>query len=202
MIFRSWVWWKSEAFSRAFSYHDPSEIGVRAGLTLMFSFVAIATTLHIDPILGAFLAGALFSFVFRAKGPLELKFMSIGNGFFIPFFFISVGLGFDLEAASEGNFLLLSKMLLGLFLVRLLAFGLSKPPHHTRWHLLAAAILYSAPLTLLVVIANLGLNLGLVDPTFHSTIILLAVMSSTLYPILFKIVIKKVPGLPTGAPHE
>ncbi len=195
VVFRSLVWWKSESFARVVTYHDPSEIGVRAGLALMFSFVAVAAFLKIDPILGAFLAGALFSFVFRAKGPLELKFMSIGNGFFVPFFFISVGLSFDLEAAKGGDFVLFIKLLLLLVVVRALAFAITKPKEQTWWHVLAGATLYSAPLTLLVVIANLGLNLKLVDASFHATVILLAVVSSTVYPFLFKIILKKLPAL-------
>lgn len=190
IVLRSMVWWRSESFVRIVSYHDPSEIGVRAGLALMFIFVAIAAFLRIDPILGAFIAGALFSFVFRAKGPLELKFMSIGNGFFIPFFFISVGLGFDLSAAKAGDPGLLFQLLFFLVLVRLPAFLLTRPKDHTAKHALAAALLYSAPLTLLIVIANLGLSLHLVDTTFHASVILLAVLSSVLYPFLFKMVSK------------
>ncbi len=195
VVFRTLVWWKSESFARVVSYHDPSEIGVRAGLALMFAFVGVTAFLHIEPILGAFIAGALFSFVLRAKGPLELKFMSIGNGFFIPFFFISVGLGFNLEAARRGDFALFVKLLLCLVVVRLAAFALTNPKGRGIHHVLSGALLYSAPLTLLVVVANLGLSLELIDATFHATVILLAVVSSTVYPFLFKLVVKKLPEL-------
>lgn len=198
VVFRTLVWWKSESFARVVSYHDPSEIGVRAGLALMFAFVGVTAFLHIEPILGAFIAGALFSFVLRAKGPLELKFMSIGNGFFIPFFFISVGLGFNLEAARRGDFALFLKLLLCLVVVRLAAFALTKPKGRGIPHVLSGALLYSAPLTLLVVVANLGLSLQLIDATFHATVILLAVVSSTVYPFLFKLVVKKLPELQDG----
>lgn len=198
VVFRTLVWWKSESFARVVSYHDPSEIGVRAGLALMFAFVGVTAFLHIEPILGAFIAGALFSFVLRAKGPLELKFMSIGNGFFIPFFFISVGLGFNLEAARRGDFALFLKLLLCLVVVRLAAFGLTNPKGRGLYHMLSGALLYSAPLTLLVVVANLGLSLELVDATFHATVILLAVVSSTVYPFLFKLVARRLPEL--GSP--
>ena len=78
-------------------------------------------------------------------------------------------------------------------MVRFLAFAVTKPKEQSWWHVLAGATLYSAPLTLLVVIANLGLNLKLVDASFHATVILLAVVSSTVYPFLFKIILKKLP---------
>lgn len=204
VVFRTLVWWKSDSFARMVTYHDPSEIGVRAGLALMFAFVAVAAFLHLEPILGAFIAGALFSFVFRAKGLLELKFMSIGNGFFVPFFFISVGLGFDLQAAREGDPLLLLELLAAMLLIRLFGFAITKPKEWNSQHVLAGALLYSAPLTLLVVIGNLGLTMKLIGSDFHSTIILLAVISSTLYPFLFKLVVKRsfssppTDGSPTG----
>jgi Kef-type K+ transport system membrane component KefB len=199
VILRTLVWWKSESFARIVTYHDPSEIGVRAGLALMFAFVAVAAFLHIEPILGAFIAGALFSFVFRAKGPLELKFMSIGNGFFVPFFFISVGLNFDLQAASRGNVGVFLQLLLCLLLIRLVCFALARPRHWSARHVVAGALLYSAPLTLLVVIANLGRSLGMLDATFHATVILLAVTSSTLYPFLFKLVARTLPSQSNGS---
>lgn len=202
VILRTAVWWRPGSFARVFSSHDPAEIGVRAGLALMFIFVAVAAYLHIDPILGAFLAGALFSFVFRAKGPLEVKFMSIGNGFFVPFFFISVGLEFNLEGAKNGDFLLLLKLLLALVLVRLLAFALTRPPELTSWHAVGGALLLSAPLTLLVVIGNLGLQLRLIDANFHATVILLAVISSTIYPFIFKLVVPRLGPPPKEEGHH
>jgi Kef-type K+ transport system membrane component KefB len=126
---------------------------------------------------------------------LEIKFMSIGNGFFVPFFFISVGLEFDLEAAGHGNMLLFLKLLGLLCAIRFLAFWLWRPKSHSGWHVASASLLYSAPLTLLVVIANLGLNLALIDATFHATVILLAVVSSTLYPFIFKMCVRKLPAV-------
>lgn len=193
IVLRSLVWWKSDSFARVVSSHDPAEIGVRAGLALMFVFVAMTAELHIEPILGAFMAGALFSFVFRAKGALELKFMSIGNGFFVPFFFMSVGLELNLEAARSGDFGMLVKLLISLFLVRFLAFCLTREKGVSLRQAAAGALLLSAPLTLLVVVANLGLTLGLVDASFHATVILLALVSATVYPFLFKWIVKGMP---------
>jgi Kef-type K+ transport system membrane component KefB len=51
--------------------------------------------------------------------------------------------------------------------------------------MLGTASLLSAPLTLVVAIAALGLELGAVTPEGKSTLIVLAVASGTLFPILF-----------------
>ena len=192
VILRTAVWWSSESFSRVAESHAPSEIGVRAGLFLMFAFVAAAAGFEIDPILGAFLAGALFSFVFRGKGPLELKFMSVGNGFFVPFFFISVGLNFSIEKAQHGDLFLLLKLLLVMVCARILAFALIPRQNKTLVGTIGSGLLLSAPLTLLVVVANLGLKLETIDETTHATIILLAVISSTIYPFFFKLLVPSI----------
>lgn len=201
-VLRTMVWWKSESFSRVVEHHDPSEIGVRGGLFLMFFFVAVAAKLEIDPILGSFLAGALFSFVFRGKGPLELKFMSIGNGFFVPFFFISVGLHFSIEKASKGDFFLLLKLLLVMVSARILAFAIVPRKGKTKLNSVGGGLLLSAPLTLLVVVANLGLGLGKINDTMHATVILLAVISSTIYPFCFKLLVPKLLASPDGVASD
>lgn len=200
-VLRTLVWWRSESFSRVVESHDPSEIGVRFGLFLMFAFVAFATSLNIDPILGAFLAGALFSFVFRAKGPLELKFMSMGNGFFVPFFFISVGLNFDLHKAMQGDFWLLAQLAILIVLVRIAAFMIV-PGGEEKSVLtsVGGGLLLSAPLTLLVVVANLGRELGMINDVEHPTIILLAVISATIYPFIFKLLVPALLREQRGAP--
>lgn len=186
VVLRTLVWWRAESFARLMETHDSSEIGVRAGLALMFIFVAVATLLRLEPILGAFLAGALFSFSFRHKGPLEVKFTSLGNGFFIPVFFITVGLRFNLPLAMEGNMLLLLQLMLALLLVRLLPILIFRPPGQGWQASVAIALNLSAPLTLLVLFANLGLSMGEIDEGMHASIIMLAVVSSILFPFLFK----------------
>ncbi|GMU55691.1 MAG: sodium:proton antiporter [Candidatus Xenobia bacterium] len=186
VVLRTLVWWRPDLFARLMETHDSSEIGVRAGLALMFIFVAVATMLRLEPILGAFLAGALFSFSFRHKGPLEVKFTSLGNGFFIPVFFITVGLRFNLPLAIEGSLLLLLELMLALFLVRLIPIALFRSPGQDWRTSLAIALNLAAPLTLLVLFANLGLSMGELDEKMHASIIMLAVVSSVLFPYLFK----------------
>ncbi len=192
-VLRIAVWWKAEAFSRMTETHDPSEIGVRAGLALMFVLVAVTARFGIDPILGAFMAGALFSFVFRAKGPLELKFLSLGNGFFVPFFFITVGLDFHLELALQSDLVAFLELLVALLAVRFLALYLFRGPGSSPREALAGSLLLSAPLTLLVVLGDMGLRLGLIDKVFNTTVILLAVVASIVYPFLFKMLARGIP---------
>lgn len=186
VILRTAVWWKPDSFSRLTETHDSSEIGVRAGLALMFIFVAVAFMLNLEPILGAFLAGSLFSFAFRHKGPLEVKFTSLGNGFFVPVFFITVGLNFNLPLALETNWLKFMLLLFGLFLVRVVPLLLFRPTGQSLREALVVALSLSAPLTLLVLFSNLGLKMGEIDEGMHASIIMLAMVSSVIFPSWMK----------------
>ncbi|MBS2039682.1 cation:proton antiporter [bacterium] len=179
LVLRLSVWWKAEAFARLVETHDSSEVGVRAGMALMFIFVAVASALHIEPILGAFMAGSLFAFVFRDRGALELKFLSLGNGFFVPVFFITVGLRFELSALWNSDPWLFLEMLTAVILTRLVPIFLIGGRGRQAW---AGAFLLSCPLTLMVVFADLGVRLALIAPQFRSTIVLLAVSTAVIFP--------------------
>ena len=194
VLLRSAVWWRPEYFSRVIATHDPSEIGVRAGMVLMFIMVAAAVRLNVDPILGAFMAGALFSYTFRSKGPLELKFLSLANGFFVPVFFMRVGLEFRLDMALQSNWGMLAILFISMFVVRLAACSVFWKASQRGWEAhfkesLAAALILSVPLTLLVVFGNLGLKMGIITQSFNAAVILLAVVSSIVWPSLFKALI-------------
>ena len=183
VILRMAVWWKAESFARLVETHDSSEVGVRAGMALMFVFVAVTSALHIEPILGSFMAGALFAFVFRDRGALELKFLSLGNGFFVPVFFIAVGLRFDLTSAWNSQPLLFAQMLIAVVLTRLVPMLAFNPLNRKT---LTGALVLSCPLTLMVVSADLGVRLQLIDPSFRPTLVLLAVASSVIFPSVAK----------------
>lgn len=188
---RTLIWWWPSRFARVVATHDPSEVGVRAGLALMLVFVALAALLHVEAILGAFIAGALFAFVFRDKEVLEHKLSSIGFGFFIPFFFIWVGTQFEVNAVLDPRAL----MLVGLFLVAslickgvpsllLILAGLSLRES------MGGALLLGAPLTLLVAISRIGLGLKVIDQSTASAVVLLAIVTGVLFPWLFRLLMK------------
>ena len=193
----AWTWWHPGVFSRAFAAHDASEVGVRAALLACMAFVLLAAWLGLEAILGAFIAGAVVRAVFRDVQILEGKMSALSSGFFIPIFFISVGVAFDVDQLSvEG---LLKASILGAFLVvaRLLpSAGLVSADVSVR-DATGVALLLGAPLTLLVAIAELGLEIGALDEASRSALVLLAILLSVLLPIAFRLLFK--PPAPTSA---
>jgi Kef-type K+ transport system membrane component KefB len=190
LLLRVLIWWWPERFARLVRQHDPSEIGVRAGMATMLVFVAFAALLGVEAILGAFVAGALFSFVFREKGVLETKLASVGFGFFVPLFFISVGAEFDLGHALRLDTLgrfgwLFAASVLVKLLPALLLCGAGLRLREA----VGSGLLLAAPLTLLVAISRLGVSLKVIDSGTASAVVLLAVGSGVFLPWLYRLLL-------------
>ncbi|HEX9856015.1 MAG TPA: cation:proton antiporter [Acidimicrobiia bacterium] len=182
------AWWYPERFERLFAAHDPDELGIRASLALLFVFVGLSLALDIEAILGAFLAGALFAFVFRDTGELEARLGAFAFGFFIPVFFINVGLRFPLSNLSDREVLgtavalivvaIVAKVLPALLLV---ARGL------TLRESAAAGVLLAGQLSVIIALAEFGVELGVIDEGLEAGAILLVGVTAILSPIVFKL---------------
>ena len=113
VLLRTLLWWFPKPFTRIVAHDDPSEFGVRVGFGLMFVFIGLAMMAHVEPFLGSFVAGALLSFVVREAEALEHKLASMAYGFFVPVFFIHVGLRLEVTPELIWN----NKGMIGLIVV-------------------------------------------------------------------------------------
>lgn len=188
---KAWTWWHPGVFARVFAEHDPSELGVRAAIAACLGFVALAVALEVDPVLGAFLAGAVSRMVFRDVEVIEHKMSALSSGFFIPIFFIYVGLRFDVSLLSwEG---LRTALLLGsvMIVARLVpCSALLTDRNLGPRDALGVAFLLAAPLTLLVAIAKLGEQIGVIDDHEASALVLLAILLSVGLPVGFRMLFR------------
>jgi len=193
VILKRVVWWHPEWFERLFSSNDPSEMGIRASLALMFVIVGLSYALDVEPILGAFLAGTIFAFIFRYRGSLEQQLSGFSYGFLIPVFFINVGLSFDLTVMMEPGILLLALELIGTAVaVKVLPPFLILRGIPLR-EKLASGVLLSARLSLVIAVATIGVRIGLMGEELRSSVILLAVVPSTFAPTLFRFLAPPLP---------
>ena len=86
-----------------------AQIRVRGAFVLLIGFVALAENVGLEVILGAFAAGALLSLIDRDRQmthpQFRVKLEAAGFGIFIPVFFVTTGLRFNLDAlfASAGD---------------------------------------------------------------------------------------------------
>lgn len=189
---RLWVWWNPEKAKVLVGKSSPSELGVRFSIALLFIFVALSELAGMEPVLGAFMGGCLLSFIFREKEHLEEKLASIAYGFLIPFFFIRVGIMFEI-----GNVLNLDSLI---FIVKLVAVAFAVkiipslllllrkiPPRYS----VAAGFLLSARLTLIIAAAAIGLREGFIDQALRDSIVFLALVTSVVSPTAFKHIINR-----------
>jgi Trk K+ transport system NAD-binding subunit len=167
--------------------HATTQIKVRAAFTMMLIFVVLSEMLGTEIILGAFLAGAVISLL-RTSEDAELtsQLEAIGFGFFIPIFFIKVGIDFNLAAllASPQSLLLVPLLLISALLVKIAPMLLFR--HVYPWReTIAAGTLLSARLSLIIAASAIGLQLGLIGESVNAAIILVAIISVTIAPLIF-----------------
>jgi Kef-type K+ transport system membrane component KefB len=164
-----------------------AQIRVRGAFALMVAWVVLAEALGVELILGAFLAGAVAGLV---AGPdddnAKEKLDAIGYGFFIPIFFIMVGVEFNLNAlfASPQALLLVPFLLIGAYIVKVVPALLLRRQFSWR-QTLGAGFLLSSRLSLIIAAASIALNIGAISEAINAAVILLAVISCTLSPVFF-----------------
>ncbi len=181
------AWWHPERVEKVMESEDPVEEGLRAVVTVAFAGGLLAVLAGTEPILGSFLAGMVFSHVFKSKGRFEEKVNALGFGFLIPFFFVGVGASLDLALLASPNTVWLA---LGLTLMVLVSniypLLLARPLKITLLEATGMAVLLSAPLSMIVVAGTLGERMGLLSPDMNGALILTGLAASVLYPSLFR----------------
>jgi Kef-type K+ transport system membrane component KefB/Trk K+ transport system NAD-binding subunit len=164
-----------------------AQIRVRGAFALMVGWVVMAQAFGVELILGAFLAGAILGFISGGETTLAReKLEAIGYGFFIPIFFILVGVNFNFGAllASGDALLLMPILVVGAYIVKIL------PSLTLRFQFpwrasLAAGVLLSSRLSLIIAEAAIALDIGAISEAVNTDIILLAIITTSFSPILF-----------------
>jgi Kef-type K+ transport system membrane component KefB/Trk K+ transport system NAD-binding subunit len=167
--------------------HATAQIRVRGAFALLVIWVAAAEALGIEVILGAFLAGAILSVSSEGpESPLHGKLDAIGYGFFVPIFFIMVGVEFDLRAlfASRSEIFLVPILIIAAYFVKLIPALIFRSVFSWR-ETFAAGSLLASRLSLIVAASAIALELNIISAATNSAIILMAVVTCTLSPILF-----------------
>jgi Kef-type K+ transport system membrane component KefB len=111
----AWRGWS--AFERTFE--ASSQLAVRVTVVLVFGLVLLASNLGLDVLLGGFVAGMITRLALKGHelAIFESKLTAVGFGFFVPFFFVTSGIEFDLAALGSAAALGKLVLFLALFLV-------------------------------------------------------------------------------------
>ncbi|HEX4308004.1 MAG TPA: cation:proton antiporter [Solirubrobacterales bacterium] len=111
------VWKGWSALER--TMESSNQLAIRVTVVLIFGLVGVAGHLHLDLLLGGFLAGMITRAALRGHEVevFDSKLSAVGFGFFVPFFFVYSGMTFDLEALGSAAAIAKLVMFLALFLV-------------------------------------------------------------------------------------
>jgi Kef-type K+ transport system membrane component KefB len=173
-----------------------AQIRVRAALALFVGFAAIAQQLGLEAILGAFIAGAIVSLVdadrVMTHPDFRRKLEAIGFGFFIPVFFVTSGVRFDLGAltASASNVAMVPVFLAALLVVRgvpALVYRRLLDGRHTA----IAGIMQATSLPFIVAATAIGMDLGLIDAAASAALIGAGLLSVLLFPLAGLVLLKR-----------
>ena len=187
-IVRRVAWWNPQLFSRMFDGNDPEELGIRSSIALMLTLVGVAVLFEIEAILGAFLAGTIFAFIFPNRGSLESSLKGFSYGFLIPIFFINIGLNYDISVFSNTEFYIGVMYLFAIaIVVKLLPTLLLAFSGVSFRQIIAGGFLLSARFSLIIAMAEIGVEIDLISKSIEQQIILLAVLTATISPIGYKL---------------
>ena len=165
-----------------------AQIRVRGAIVLLVGFAAVAEALGLEAILGAFIAGAIVSLTDRDEvmthPDFRRKLEAIGFGFFIPVFFVSSGVRFDLDAltASASSLLMVPVFLAALLAARGLPAVMYRRELDGR-HVAIAGVMQATSLPFIVAATAIGSDLGLIDTAESAALVGAGLLSVLLFPL-------------------
>jgi Kef-type K+ transport system membrane component KefB len=164
-----------------------AEIRVRGAFVLLIGFVALADKVGLETILGAFAAGALLSLIDRDEmmthPQFRTKLEAAGFGIFIPVFFVTTGLHFDVNAlfSSVSTVVRIPLFLLAILIARGVP-ALLYMPVLGRSKALIAGLLQATTLPFIVAATQIGLQLGVVTQASSAALIAAGLLSVIVFP--------------------
>jgi Kef-type K+ transport system membrane component KefB len=170
------------------TFETSSQLAVRLAVVLVFGLVALAAELGLDLLLGGFVAGMITRVALRGRevAVFDSKLTAVGYGLLIPFFFITSGMAFDLDALTESAEAVLKvPLFLALFLVvrGIPALLLYRSVLKARDRL-ALAFFCATELPLVVAITTVAIDEGHMHSDTAAGLVGAAILSTLIYPLI------------------
>jgi Kef-type K+ transport system membrane component KefB len=169
------------------TFEASSQLAVRVTVVLVFGLVLLASNLGLDVLLGGFVAGMITRLALKGHelAIFESKLTAVGFGFFVPFFFVTSGIEFDLAALGSAAALGKLALFFALFLVvrgvpaLLLYRGVLGLRDRA-----ALAFYCATELPLVVAITTIAIEDGHMRPSTAAGLVGAAMLSTLIYPFV------------------
>jgi len=186
------------------TFEASSQLAVRVTVVLVFGLVLLAGKLGLDVLLGGFVAGMIVRLALKGHElqVFESKLTAVGFGFFVPFFFVTSGITFDLDALGSITALLKLTMFFGLFLVVRGAPAMLLYRGVLQLRQRAALAFYSATeLPLVVAITTIAIETGHMKTSTAAGLVGAAMLSTLVFPFVGRALQERAPAAgETGPP--
>ena len=170
------------------TFETSSQLAVRLAVVLVFSLVALAAQLGLDLLLGGFVAGMITRIALRGRevAVFDSKLNAVGYGLLIPFFFVSSGMSFDLNALTSSTSALLKvPMFVVLFLVvRGVPALLLYRKELVLRDRFALGVYCATELPLVVAITTIAVDAGHMRSSTAAGLVGAAIVSTLIYPLI------------------
>ncbi len=168
-------------------------------LTILILFTvglgAIAQSLRLEAVLGAFLAGIIFSRIPSIPKEAIERIESFTFGIFAPIFFAAAGLKVNLEPLANPELLFIG---LGFIVIATVSkvvgayIGARYFGNSDHWTALSFGAGLNARGAIQIIIATIGLSFNVISQEIFSLIIIMAVVTSIMAPFMLRYTLKKV----------
>ncbi|HAW50382.1 TPA: hypothetical protein DCX16_05495 [bacterium] len=169
---------------------EEATFGIIVGALFIFAY--ITHIFGLSMIIGAFLFGASISIIPRLRTDVVVhKVRGIADGFFVPFFFLNIGLMFDFNAIENIGLFALT-LLLALVVSQIIGgfLGGKVGGFDTKdSFIIGTALIPRNELALIV--TTIGLEIGILGRDVLSALVLIALITTIITPLLLKLIIRK-----------
>lgn len=165
-----------------------SQLAIRWAVVAVFALVALASELGLDLLLGGFVAGIIVRLALKGHevAIFESKLTAVGYGFFIPFFFVTTGVKFEISALFDDpqRFAMIPMFLLLFLIVRGAPAMLLYRKVLGLRDRLALGAFSATQLPLVVAITTIAVEEGHMRASTAAALTAAAVLSTAIFPLV------------------
>lgn len=177
-----------------------SEITVRERvlslvMVLTFTWGAITQALNLEAVLGAFVMGILFSMTRSLPSDVIHTLEKIAFGIFAPIFFAVAGLKVNMAGLLQPRLLLITLLVIGVATGGKIVgtyLGARLIGGRDHWTALAFGAGLNARGAMEIIIATIGLSLGILTQDMFSIIVVMAMATSLMAPTMLRWIVSKI----------
>ena len=164
-------------------------------VVLAFGWGAVTQAMRLEPIVGAFAIGILFGQSPRLPTDVHKKLEAVALGIFSPVFFAVAGLKIDVRSLTDRRLLLLTGAVLGVATFGKVVgayVGARYLSGQSHWNALAFGAGLNARGAIGIVVASLGLSLGVLTQEIFTMIVVMAIVTSLSAPFALRAILQRI----------